>query len=94
MPRWATDYHRASFTDADVQRLLMVVHEKIEETIVADEDAPILNTGQSGSTSAPRSRRCAAITSAAPALPSFTNWIERSIRVGRVPACSRSSGSS
>ena len=42
MPRWATAYDRATFTDADVQRLLMVIHEKIEETIVSDEDEPIL----------------------------------------------------
>ena len=42
MPRWATSTDRASFTTDDITRLLLVVHDKIEETIVADEDEPIL----------------------------------------------------
>lgn len=41
-PRWATTTDRASFNDADITRLLLVVNDKIQETIVADEDGPIL----------------------------------------------------
>lgn len=40
--RWATSADRASFVESDIQRLLMMVHEKIGETIVADEDEHIL----------------------------------------------------
>ena len=36
MARWATGNDRASFNDDDIQRLLMVIHEKIEEGVETD----------------------------------------------------------
>ena len=36
MPRWATESDRAWFNDDDIQRLLLVIHEKIEEGVETD----------------------------------------------------------
>ena len=41
-PLWANTTDRASFNNDDITRLLLVVNDKIQETIVADEDEPIL----------------------------------------------------
>lgn len=40
--RWANTTDRASFNNDDITRLLLVVSDKIGETIVADEDGLIL----------------------------------------------------
>ena len=40
--RWARPTDRASFNNDDITRLLLVVSDKIGETIVEDEDEPIL----------------------------------------------------
>lgn len=41
-PRWANTTDRVALNADQVQLLMLMIHEKIQETIVADEDEPIL----------------------------------------------------